>query len=192
LIYWDTFTWEAFATIFTGLVAVGGAAFVGLKQAAIARKQAEISERQTMILGQQVGLDELKLRADLFDLRFPIYEATRAVLGAVMTMTKQDDRWPKYELDFLVAKDQATFLFRPSVASDLQAVWGRICARQALQTVMAATYAREGHYGEGNPDRELEHSLWLTERLTTLSDLFGDELTITAHRPLDAAPVEVA
>jgi hypothetical protein len=43
---WLPFSWEAFATIFTGLAAVVGAVVIGLKQSKIAQKQADIQDAQ--------------------------------------------------------------------------------------------------------------------------------------------------
>jgi hypothetical protein len=174
-----SFTWEAFSTLFTGLAAVAGAVYVGLRQAGISKAQTDIASRQTLILAKQVGLDELKLRADLFEKRFAVYEATRDILSQAMQDSKRPPRGDEREMAFLIAKDQATFLFRPSVGDDLQAIWMSICASQAVRTEMDANYARDQTYGEGLPKKQLEHSLWQAERLRTLSDVFGDELKLT-------------
>ena len=57
-IYWSAFSWEAFATLATGLAAVGGAVWILM--------------RQQLSLDRQVELQELKLRSDLFDRRFVV------------------------------------------------------------------------------------------------------------------------
>jgi hypothetical protein len=66
---WAAFSWEAFATLATGVLAVSGAVVIGVLQVGI-------QARQSAILERQVGLHELKLRSDLFERRFRVYEAT--------------------------------------------------------------------------------------------------------------------
>jgi hypothetical protein len=97
-IAWTDFSWEAFATLATGIGAVVAAIVVGLRQAGI-------SDRQSRILERQVGLDELKLRSDLFDRRFAVYEATRKFVGHIMAHASEPDQQTQSE--FLVALDQA-------------------------------------------------------------------------------------
>lgn len=72
MIDWNAFTWDAFATLITalvGLLAVGGAIYVGIKQAGIAKAQTEIAGRQTAILHRQVELEEVKLSTTIGILR---------------------------------------------------------------------------------------------------------------------------
>lgn len=174
-----SFTWEAFATLITGLAAVAGATFVGLRQINISESQVKIADKQSLILKKQVDLDELKFRADLFEKRFAVYEATRNILIQALEGSKRPANDDKRQMNFLIAKDQATFLFRPSVGDDLQIIWIKICASQAVRAEMDGNFARDGTYGDGLIEKDLEHSLWHSERLKTLSDIFGDELKLT-------------
>ena len=49
MIEWQSFSWEAFATLFTGLAAVAGAVTIGLKQTKIQQSQHLISETTVRI-----------------------------------------------------------------------------------------------------------------------------------------------
>ncbi len=173
--------WGAGATLLTGLLAVGGAVYVGIRQAAIQAKQTTIADHQTKILDRQAALAELTLRSDLFEKRHAVYLATNDLIVAAMREGASIEYGDPVERPFLVAKDAAQFLFRPAVAEGLQEVWSKVCEGTALRQEMKAIYEREGHYGEGNPERQLAVSLWMSDRLTTLSDLFGHELKLSDH-----------
>lgn len=64
----DYLSWEAFATLVTGALAVLAAAFVGLRQAEIQRRQAEIQHRQATTVGYAH-------RLNLFERRLAIFQA---------------------------------------------------------------------------------------------------------------------
>ncbi len=70
-------SWEAFATLITGISAVGAATYVAMRQQ-------EITERQ-------VKLAELTLRSDLFSHRFDVYEVTRKFLGHIVAHATPPD-----------------------------------------------------------------------------------------------------
>lgn len=171
----------AAATFVTGVLAVGGAIYVGLRQADIQAKQASVAERQTKILDRQTALAELTLRNDLFEKRYAVYSATNDLLVRATRDGGWIDHGDPIENRFLIAKDKAKFLFRPSVTADLQEIWKTVCQGTAVHKTMTAIYDREGHYGEGNSDRMLEILNWLYERLTSLSDIFGRELRLSDH-----------
>lgn len=164
------FSWEALATLVTGLAAVIAAMLVGLRQAGIA-------DRQSRILARQVGLDELALRAELFEQRFAVYEGVRKFLAAIMAYADKPE--PEIERGYLVAMDQARFLFRPEVHEQLREVWKRACGFFAVKSVMKAQYEKTGDYGHANIEKEHEHLLWLAGKLENLSELFGEELRLS-------------
>lgn len=170
MIYWSTFTWEAFATLLTGVLAVGAAVYIG-------RRQVAISDRQGRILEKQVGLDALKHRSDLFERRFEIYEASARFLGAIVTHAAEPDR--EIEMRFLSAMNASKFLFAPNVAADLKEIWKESCAFFATKSVMRANYDKTGSYGEGMPAKELQQITSLNARLESLSELFGEELRLS-------------
>lgn len=94
---WCAFTWEAFATLVTGLAAVGGATLVGLRQASLQ------------------GLD---IRLQLFERR---YEVLRGI-EEYMAWAIQLRRVPPDELasDFLRARSDAAYLFSKPVVDQLR------------------------------------------------------------------------
>lgn len=166
---WLPFTWEAFATLVTGLAAVTGAVILG-------RRQTKISERQIEILAQQTRLSELTLRSDLFDRRMEVYEGVRGYLSHIVTYAAPPDK--ELEQKFLAAASAARFLFSAGVDQRIDELWKKANAFRALHTVMRHTYETEGHYGDGNPERESEHLLWFTDLIVNLPDLFGDEIKL--------------
>lgn len=175
---WAAFSWEAFATLATGAAAVAAATFVGLRQLGIAREQMAITERQSRILERQVGLDELNLRVDLFEQRFAVYERARKFLGAIMAHADRPDA--EIQRGYVVALDEARFLFRPEVHAQLREIWERSAAFFAVKSAMEAEYRRTGDYGGDNIDRERRHLDWLMAKFENLAELFGDELKLSA------------
>lgn len=81
----------------------------------------------------------------------------------------------KLEVEFLQALDEAKFLFRPAVHQDLVDLWRRSCQFFAIKSVMSHRFQTTGDYGAENIERGHAFLLWLTSRLETLADLFGDE-----------------
>jgi hypothetical protein len=164
LIAWCDFSWEAFATLFTGLAAVGGAICVGLKQVAISR-------RQTAILERQVKLQAQSLRSDRFDRRYRVFEETQNLILGVFG---PDGDAPSYETSrpFLTAMGEARFLFDESVVIGLEEIRDRLGQLRVLQKTMQNNYQNDGSYGEGNPQREEDAKLWFSEKLRLLPELF--------------------
>ncbi len=166
---WSGFTWEAFATLVTGLAAVGAALVVGLRQLGIADRQREILERQ-------VGFDEMKLRADLFDRRFRVYEATlRLVVQVVQRADKADS---EIERDFAVALDQSRLLFKPAVHAALKRIWDDYCNFCAVKSIMKANYEQKGDYGKEQIEAGNKYFLKVGTLVQNLTELFGDELSL--------------
>lgn len=173
---WSAFTWEAFATLATGAMAVAGAVWVGLRQVGIAHQQVEIGAKQTAIMEQQTHLGELTLRHDLFERRTSVYQAVNAFLAHVMRHADYPER--DIEAAFVQAMLNSRFLFPERVYEGLQEIWEHMLSFRALKSTMKATYEAEGHYGDGNPEREEQQLLWLVERLQTLPNLFGEEMRL--------------
>jgi hypothetical protein len=175
---WNAFTWEAFSTLATGLAAVLAAIVIGLRQAGIAHRQAEIADQQRKILGQQADTDSARLKGELFEKRFAVYEGVKSFLSAIVR--EGGDPGGIYAQGFLVALDQSRFLYRAQVSDDLQEIWEECCKGFANKSEMKASYDRMGDYGKERIDKEYKFALWAYDRLTKLSDLFGDELKLSA------------
>lgn len=170
-IAWCDFTWEAFATLITGLSAVGGAVWVGSRQVIIQQKQAEIQLRQTQ-------LQEAELRSELFDRRYRVYERVKKFMTEILQ--KADDPEEITQREYLVAMGESRFLFHDNVRQGLDEIWENWTKFHVLKVTMKRTYDLEGHYGEGNPDREYEALKWFNERFKTLPELF-DELRLSTQ-----------
>lgn len=123
-------SWEAFATLVTGAFAVGGAVYVGLRQADISRTQADILSRQTEI-------SERALRMQAFDRRLSVFNAANNWLNYVLRTGNvpgltQDRSYPsghekehwkhgaEEQRAFLMAMEEARFLFSARVHDELE------------------------------------------------------------------------
>ena len=181
MIYWSSLSWEAFATLVTGGGAVTAALVIGLRQMGIARDQVGIADRQSRILAKQVHLEELRLRTELFERRFAVYQATREFLADIMRSAAEPERGLQQK--FLTAIDQSKFLFRTSVHDDLTDIWRRSCNFFATKSIMSHLFESTGDYGAENVENEHAYLLWLVQRLENLSDLFGEEAKLSTPLP---------
>ena len=170
IIYWSEFTWEAFATLVTGASAVGGAVWVGIRQSGI-------SHRQTQILDRQVRLEELSLRADLFERRFVVYEATRKFLAEIVAHA--DKPTPEVEREFVIALNESVFLFNGDVHIRIRGIWKTACEFFAGHTVLEAANRRGATNPQDLLDREHKQLLELSDKLLNLAAEFGDELKLS-------------
>jgi hypothetical protein len=170
IIYWETFTWEAFATLLTGVSAVGGAVWVGLKQTAI-------SHRQTEILARQARIEELGLRSELFERRFAVYEATRRFLSEIVA---NDGRCSiETEQAFEIALNESNFLFCDDVQARLKTMWKTANAFFRSKIAMKNAYDRTGSYPQDVAEREHAQLTEISEAALDLPKLFGDELSLS-------------
>lgn len=94
----DYLSWEAFATLLTGLVAIAAAYLVGLRQAKILERQAEI--------------EAIKVRVELFDRRMKIVELHAKLASLHYNF---DTRLP-FVRDFIDLRGSVGFLFDQQVA----------------------------------------------------------------------------
>ena len=174
-------TWEAFATFLTGVLAVGGAIAIGL--------------RQTAILRRQVDLQQLELRRLLHDLRLPVYEATKAWLGhIVQTGTipnrigglgnlipgsvehiAEQERQRSLEEAFLDAIEKSRFLFGPPVFVSLERLWTAGNQLHLHRVKQLGPPEGRGAHAE----KELDLLKWLSGQRANLGAVFGDELQVS-------------
>ena len=186
-IQWAEFTWQAFATLGAGAMAVGGALFIALRQMAITHRQADIAERQAgiqdrqaMIQDRQLQLQQINLKIQLYEKRLAIYEAAA---DFVLKLTTKRGM-PDFETTktFLYAAGKSRFLFLPKVHNGFSEMWVRAERIQKL----------EGK-GEGRgleATAELNDQLaWFDEKSKSLADLFADELRLSdVSAPLGSNP----
>jgi hypothetical protein len=139
-IYWAELSWEAFAALFTGIAAVGGAIYVG-------KRQTKIAERQTDILNRQTILAEQELRIQLLEKCSDCVTAMRELVGK-WNITRLDGD----DLDkFRKLSWQAELLYPPEIA-------------EKVKTAFSGTFWSK-HWGEranylaelGESDRATKH-----------------------------------
>ncbi len=108
-IYWSEFSWEAFSALFTGVAAVGGAIYIGIRQTKIAERQTEILSRQTMLAEQE-------LRIQLLEERSACVADMRELVGK-WNITRLDDG----DLDkFRQLSWKAELLYPPEIAEKIK------------------------------------------------------------------------
>lgn len=187
LVDWAAFSWEAFATLLTGALAVGAAIWVGRRQFQIMNRQIEISSKQTEILERQSGLDELALRADLFDRRWAVYDATSRYVQIVMDGGRAPTRDENAAYREAIA--QAKYLFSPAAFDRISEIAVKMGELGHVQERLARLVAqlRPGT----NPDekwlaemRFLEDQKrylvsYMMDAPHQLPHMFGDELRLT-------------
>ncbi|MFN4184517.1 MAG: hypothetical protein ACK4M6_06995 [Hyphomonas sp.] len=146
---WCSFSWEAFATIFTGVFAVVAASVVGIRQVGI----------QTKL----VDLEKLKVEVELFDRRLRVYEAAVAWFKAFIA----DGLAPAGQVhsDFWEAIQKSKFLFRSEV-SDRLAEYLDDGVRHRI------------HTGANRHNEALEIAQRLIAASNGLHDLFGAEMKL--------------
>lgn len=112
------FTWEAFATLATGGLAVMGAAWIGHKQVTITERQTDITERQVGIAARQARIEMLTLQAQMYDRRIAVYRAIQDYMG----LQWSDKLTPDTEVskNFYIALEGASFLFPEPVQQKIR------------------------------------------------------------------------
>lgn len=164
-IYWDAFTWQAFATLVAGGAAVVAAVYVVRKQTAITARQADIQAKQ-------VELQAMQLRAALFDRRIKVYDATFEWLRVIAAhgympgdFERTTDETRVIEHAFYRAIYASQLLFGRGMYAKLEALRQRAIEWTLLKQ-------NDEHAKAGDIYMEL---VQLTERL---DDFFGDELRL--------------
>ena len=165
LVDWHAFDWQSFSTLMTGGLAVLAAYVVG--------------RRQTEIQSRQANIQEAALRSDLFDRRYKVFERAEQFLREILQHA--DDPSPETQRDFVVAMGESRFLFGRPVRDGLDVIWKRWAGFHALKVTMNHLFERQGHYGEGNPEKERVELEWFMEQFSSLPHLF-DELQLGQMR----------
>lgn len=178
------FPWDALSTLLAGVAAVLAAVYVGKRQMEISRgqntildRQADIAHRQADILAKQVELESLKLRSDLFDRRFKVFEATEAYLFAAYNSEGLVGN-PATRA-FKKAREQAQFLFDDRVCEALNQMHNHGWQYEALQKFVE-TRNEQGH---GDPVNDLNAVMdaqsQIGRDMSSLAKVFGRHLTIS-------------
>ena len=103
MIHWHQLSWEAFATFSTGILAVGGAIFIGLKQTKLQHAQMQILETQ--------------VRIALFEERKACVDIMRRVYSQWMqNSTLSDEEWTEFRDVF----QKSELLFSKSLSVEIE------------------------------------------------------------------------
>lgn len=95
---------EAIATAVTGVLAIGGAIWVGLRQTKILKKQNEILEKQT-------DLSLLEIKTNQYDKRFQVVGAVNDFILTVANGPNDDGSFQTIYLTFQRGMYQSRYLF---------------------------------------------------------------------------------
>lgn len=123
------------------------------------------------IAWQQWRVAADKLRLDLFDRRYRVYEATRKFLGL---MSREAEFTDAEYSDFRVATWDAEFFFKPDVAEYLR----QIGMRALNMRVQPRLYSElpEGDERSRRVQTEQDQRAWLKDQFTELPKVFAPYL----------------
>ena len=141
-----------------------------------------VSQIGTLIIGiaivvvawQQRQIARHKLRLDLFDRRYKVYEATRKFLSIIL----RDARFDQDQLfEFYAGTSDAEFLFDSAVVAYLEQLRKRALHMSTAQKV----YERMPVGDERSRHVQAEHDdlSWLTDQLTGMSKVFSPYLAFS-------------
>lgn len=173
---WCAFTWQAFATIFTGVAATGGAVLIGSRQLLINREQVRVAEGQARIASAQAMTARMAQRSSLFDKRYAIYTSIQDYHRNSMSSIV-DDSTDFSSAGLHTALDKAKFLFPIAVREAI------IRALDAADDYAETTIdLRDNGAFESlnDPRRKVrsEKRKVARSRLTELTEAMGDEMRL--------------
>ena len=130
---------------------------------------------------QQYSIAHTKLKLDLFDRRYRIYEAARKFLALILQRATFDD---KDLFEYYAGISDAKFLFPKEVTDYLKLI--------STRAVQMRTYARKyEHLPVGNErsalvDKESEELVWIGRQIIEFSSVFAPYMSFTnisSHSP---------
>ena len=145
-IVWNQFSWEAFATLVTGLAAVCAAYRLGKKQIAIQEAQIRIQEQS--------------LKADIFERRFQVYGRVRNFITDLVQ--HGNPQFIEFENDLLLAELESKFLFTAHTTNGINKIWKNFNQWKVLKNEQDSSQS------------ELDSFNWFGEKLKTLPELFPE------------------
>ncbi|MDP1642615.1 MAG: hypothetical protein Q8L59_10565 [Phenylobacterium sp.] len=156
-----SFSWEALATLVTGLAAVTAAAWVG--------------RRQTAILASQAAVQRYDLIAKLFELRSAAYYDVRSHLSWVVAHSARPDA--EQNAAFARAVERCRFLFPEALYEHVRDIDRRL---DVYQRAHASVERRERRGEEFGDTLEKEGDLFaeIATLLRELPDVFAPHIRI--------------
>ncbi len=180
--------WAAVITAVPALFAIFFAYRVGRRQIDIQGKQSDIMEKQSVIAERVAGIEEMKLKRELFDDRFDVYHATREWIRFIIGESRPPRVGPhavegeeQIIKTFLAEWDRSRFLFAPSVHKEL---------RRLLTLSHQLHYhwkMRKGVDASGIDHADKEEQILAEFYLVSedISAIFGDDLVLArSNEPL--------
>ena len=160
---WCGFTWEAFATLSTGLAAVSAAVYIG-------RKQSEIQNKLVEVQQVEAGLQVNALKAKNFDRRFQNYTIVRDFLIEVLRSSGEPER---QSIDkFLDAHRETRFLFEPEVYNGLQVIWNDCMELFGIDDEINQLMVSDGHAGVDLPRRKHDQYTRVSASYRSLHEVY--------------------
>jgi hypothetical protein len=126
------------------------------------------------IAWRQWWVARTKLRLDLFDRRYKVYEATRDFL---ILIAKNPDVEHARFVEFAMATADAEFFFRSDVVEYLGQIRDRVRDMQAQQTL---SHEATGDELSRRVKAEHDQRAWLEEQITAMTSVFAPYLSF-AH-----------
>lgn len=164
---WASFSWEAFATLATGLAAVIAAGIIGF--------------RQSQIHDRQVALQEQELKVSLLEERLSVYDSVHDFFGYTLTHGRPADG--SYERNYQMAMVKARFLFSDDLNDFLKQVWHKHCDFGLHNTLSKADAAKNENERHENVKLASEDLKWFVEKFGRLHKIF-DEIRPVLPRKL--------
>jgi hypothetical protein len=130
-----------------------------------------LSVAVVVIAWQQWRVAKNKLRLDLFDRRYKVYDATRKFLAVILREAKLTD--PQL-FEFYAGTSDAEFFFGAEVVDYLEQI-----RKRALHMQTAAQIFEPLPVGEERSSHVQKHHddlVWLTEQITVMSKVFAPYL----------------
>jgi hypothetical protein len=155
-IHWEMFSWEAFATLMTGILAVGAASWVGWNQL-------QLQKRQTRLI-------ENDLKIQLLDKRIVCVEQMREISDSWSRNTSfSNEEWAKFYLLFR----QAELLYPPRVTKKFDDTMKAIF-RQKQNNNRSQQHYQKSEENEG--DKYLDQAFAEEEKIMKLMPNLLDEI----------------
>ena len=136
-----------------------------------------ISLAITYIAWQQWQIARNKLRLDLFDRRYKVYDATRKFLGAIL----RDATFTDAQLfEFSAGTSDAEFLFEQDVVGYLTQIRNRAIDMRTHQQVFEPLPV--GEERSRHVHAQHDELVWLTHQLTEMTKVFSPYLSFSHVR----------
>ena len=184
--------WAALIAAVPAILAVIGAVIIGRRQLRLLDYQAAL---QAEVGYRAISVEAEKLKGDLWEKRFEVYEAARKFVSFMLThgnvpgfntavegQTLKDQMM--IQADFIGAMDRSKFLFRPEVRAYMEHIWEM--GLNLHHGKHGTPAAPEGETEQEAKDRVAngyaDFRRRMRDLMTGLADVFGDQLMLANDR----------